>query len=286
MKRRSFIGYSLLLLASCSASRYHSLEKLSFAITDAESPEELQMYENFRVALADILGISVEFFPVENFVATVPAMISGQVDLAWAGPSEYLVLQARANAVPLVTLHRPDYRTLLIVNKDSDIQSLEDCKGKTIDMYRIGSTANYIGGLKILLDAGLKPQSDFTIVTPGTHTMKDLKSGKIDILARASHRYPTILRKEGETESDYRIIAEGNLLPSDIFVVSPQIEEKLIAMIQSRMLDGQDRLIQAIVSVDALAAKFEDAFFAAADDADYDMIREVYQAIDEDESLF
>ncbi|MEM9542056.1 MAG: PhnD/SsuA/transferrin family substrate-binding protein [Cyanobacteria bacterium P01_E01_bin.42] len=286
MKRRSFIGYSLLFLASCSANNHHSGETLGLSIADAESPEEFEQYEKFRMELAEILDIPVDFFPVDNFIATVPAMISGQVDLVWSGPSEYLIFKERANAIPLVTVQRPDYYSLLIVPKDSDIQSLEDCKGKTIDMYRIGSTANYIGGIKILLDAGLQPKSDLTIVTPGKHTLQELKSGKIDILARASHRYSTILRKEEEKESDYRILAKGNLLPGDIFMASPQIEKKLIEKIQSRMLDRQERLLQAITLVEALSTKFKNAFFKPVDEGEYDMIREVYQAMGEDQNLY
>ncbi|MEM9542053.1 MAG: PhnD/SsuA/transferrin family substrate-binding protein [Cyanobacteria bacterium P01_E01_bin.42] len=285
MRRRSLLGYSLLFLAGCSATRTHSQKKLSFSVTDAESIEELEEYEKFRTALNEILEIPVEFFPVDNFFATAPAMLSGQVDLAWSGPSEYLVLKARANSIPIVTLQRPQYHALLIVSKDSDIQSLEDCRGKTIDMYRIGSTANYIGGLKILLDGGLQYQSDFTIVTTGKHSFQGLKSGEFDVLARASHRYQTMLQKEGEKESDYRIIAEGELLPSDIFVASPQTDEKMIKKIQARILDRQDKLIEAIVSVDTLASKFKDAFFTAAKDSDYDMMRDVYQAIGQDEYL-
>ncbi|MGK7923745.1 MAG: phosphate/phosphite/phosphonate ABC transporter substrate-binding protein [Spirulina sp.] len=286
MKRRSFIGYSLLFLTSCSLTSQSYKKKLSFAVTDAEGMEELERYEKFRATLEEVLDIPIEFFPVENFVDTTPAMISGQVDLAWAGPTEYLLLKARANAVPIVTVQRPNFHSVLVVLNDSNIQSLEDVKGKTIDMYKLGSAANYIGAIKILLDAGLNPQSDFTIATPGKHTLQGLKNGTSDILARATHRYKTILQKEGEKESDYRILAEGDLLPGDIFVVSKNLDDKLIKQIQSRMLKHQDQLIQSIVSVEALSSKFKDTYFTAANDTDYDMMREVYHATGQDEYLF
>jgi phosphonate transport system substrate-binding protein len=286
MKRRSFLGYSLLFLASCSATGHQSTKKLSFAVTDAAGIEELQEYEKFRAALEEVLDIPIEFFPVENIVATAPAMVAGDIDIAWAGPSEYLLLRSRAKAIPLVTIQRPTFHSVIVVRHDSEMQTLADLQGKTIDMSRPGSTSSYIGPLKMLLDTGLNPKSDFKIVTPAKHTLQGLKKGEVDALARPFHRYQTILQKEGENESDYRILAKGDKLPGDILMASAQLNDELVEKLKSRMLKHQDQLIEAIVAVEALASKFKNTSFTAANDADYNMMREVYQAIGQDEYLY
>ncbi|MGK7923746.1 MAG: phosphate/phosphite/phosphonate ABC transporter substrate-binding protein [Spirulina sp.] len=295
MKRRFLFGYSLLFLASCStASRSdretspktegkaiaNLPETLYFAVTDVKGREELEAnYEPFRQALTEILERKIEFFPVENYIAATPAMEAGKVNIVWAGPSEYLVLRGRARAIPLVALQRPTFHSVIIIRNDSPIQSLKDLQGKTIDLKQVGSTSAYLGGLKILLDAGLNPKSDFTIALPDKHSLQGLKKGEVDGVARAFHRYKQILKKEGERESDYRILARGPMLPGDVFAANRQLDPQAIAAIQSRMLAHQERLMQAILSVEDLASKFKDAFFAIANDADYDPIREIYDAI-------
>lgn len=286
MKRRSFLGYFLLFLASCSATGHQSTKKLRFAVTDAVGIEELQEYEKFRATLEEVFGIPIEFFPVENIVATVPPMVAGDIDIVWAGPSEYLLLRSRAKAIPLVTIQRPTFHSVIIVRHDSELQTLADLQGKTIDMHRVGSTGSYTGPLKMLLNVGLSPKSDFKIVTPARHTLQGLKKGEVDALARPFHRYQTILQKEGENESNYRILAKGEKLPGDLLMASAQLNDELVEKLKFRTFKHQDKLIQSIVSVEALASKFKNTSFAIANDADYDIMRDVYQAIGQDEYLY
>ncbi|MEA5471752.1 phosphate/phosphite/phosphonate ABC transporter substrate-binding protein [Spirulina sp. 06S082] len=294
MKRRSFFCYSALFLGSCSSSVRSSTggaentqgkkadlpTTLHFAVTDAEGIEELQKdYEPFREALAEVLATKVEFFPVDSFVAATPAMLTGKIDLAWAGPSEYLLLQARAKVIPVVSLNRPDFHAVIAVRGDRGIKSLADLKGKTVDMYKIGSTSTHISGTKILIDEGLEPQGYFKTVMSGNHSLQSLKNGEVDAVVRAAHRYKAIIQAENLSEKDYPIIATSSLLPGDIFVASSQLGETVVAAMRSRMLENQERLLQGILASPGLASKFKDSSLIPVNIADYEAIREVYRAI-------
>jgi phosphonate transport system substrate-binding protein len=261
-------------------------QELSLAVTDTAGIEELQQdYEPFRAALATALGITVNFFPVDNYIAAAPAMLSGQIDLAFAGPSEYLVLKARAKAVPLLALTRPNFKAVIVVRADSKIQSLQDLKGKKIDMHTPGSTSAHLGAVKLLMDAGLDPKKDFTIVMSGKHSLHNLISGEVDATARASHRYEQILQKEKLSPDQFRVIATGENLPNDVFVVSSLLQPAVVKALHDRMLQNQDVLVQAIVSVPDLAEKFSGATLTTANDSDYEMIRQVYKAIGQEELI-
>ncbi|NES72414.1 MAG: PhnD/SsuA/transferrin family substrate-binding protein [Okeania sp. SIO2D1] len=307
MKRRNFLWYSLLFITSCSAIKTQSKSsvslpaKLNFAITDAIGLEQLEKeYEAFRVALEEVLETSVEFFPVENFFMTASALQSGQVDLAWAGPSEYVTIHARTNAAPLVSLVRTDYLTIMVARADSGIKSLTDLKGKTVDIWKNGSTAGHLGAFKLLMDAGLDPQEDIEILIPERNkvgtlqngkvftedaTFKTLNSGEADVWCRSAHRYQPALDYEGASADDYPIIAKGPTLPGDIFVLSSQLDPNIVKEIQSLMFANKDKLIKAIHSVESLASSFKYAEFTIAQNSDYDMIREVYKAIGQDDFL-
>ncbi len=296
MLRRHFLWYLLLFASGCTAatnnqpSNNNSLlkekDKLLFAVSDVLSLEELQRdYEPFRTALEEVLETKIEFFPIERFLEVISALQLGLVDLVLAGPSEYVIVKARTNAMPIVALTRHNYFASIIVRQDSDITSLADLKGKTIELGRIGSTGSYLGQIKMMIDAGLNPRSDLKIVNSEEYHIKALKNGEVDAWGRTLHRYESSLQQEDVSESDYLVLAKGKPLPNDVFIASSKLEPMLVDEIRGRMLENQDRLLQAILSVPGFTSKFKDATLAPAKDSDYDMIREVYKAMGEDDFL-
>ncbi|MGK7903656.1 MAG: PhnD/SsuA/transferrin family substrate-binding protein [Hormoscilla sp.] len=290
IKRRNLIYYSLLFVAGCTVttnnpnfrredSAVQMPEKLRFAVTDVKGLDKLQQdYEPFRATLEEVLATKIEFFGVDNYFEAASALQVAKLDIAWAGPSEYVVIRARTNAVPLVTISRAGYYTIIAVARDSGIKSLADLKGKTVDMWKLGSNGAHIGTVKLLVDAGLDPQLDFKTVLSGNDSIEGLKNGEIDAWGRPVHKYKPALKQAGASESDYPLIAQGPLLPGDILVVSSHLDPDLVAEIRTRILSNQEKLLASIVSVKALA-KFKNAKMIAAQDSDYDMIREVYQAM-------
>lgn len=294
MKRRNFVTGSLLFVSGCSVAtqtrstqpRVTMPEKLRFAVTDAKGLQELQRdYEAFRVTLGAVLETEVEFFPVENLIAAAPAMLAGEIDLAWAGPSEYVVLRARAQAVPIVTLQRQNYRTVIAVYAGSGIQSLADLKGKTLDVWQLGTAASHLGAVKMLIDAGVNPLEVKIIEPDDGGSLVSLKTGKIDAASRALSRYLATLKEEGLSAKDYPVLAQGPLLPGDVFAVSSQISPPVVDLIRSRMLERREKLMQAIWSGKELAQRFEGGTLSAANDTDYNMIREVYRVIGQSEVI-
>ncbi|PPT11208.1 Phosphonate ABC transporter phosphate-binding periplasmic component [Geitlerinema sp. FC II] len=290
MKRRNILFYSLLFLSgyvvACESSgeqqTTYSTSKpdiLRFAVTDVTGLERLQQeYGTFQEALVDVLEIEVELFPVENFVAAAPAMLSNQLDLAFAGPSEYLVLNARAKAVPVVAVTRPTYYSVVVVRHDSNIKSLTDLKGKNVAMRTPGSTAGHIYASKFLLDAGLDPVSDITVRMLGDEGLDALVNGDVDAWVTSNNIYPRLVREAGLSERDVPILVEGEPLPSDVFVANVNLAPEFLSEMRDRMLEHQDRLLNALLA-SPVNEKYSESEFVAASDADYDELREIYQAI-------
>ncbi|MBW4644182.1 MAG: PhnD/SsuA/transferrin family substrate-binding protein [Goleter apudmare HA4340-LM2] len=292
MKRRNFLSSSLLFVAGCSAvtgtrsspSQVNIPNKLRFSVTDAKGIKELQRdYEPFRAALEKILETKIEFFPVENILATVPAMLSGQVDLTWAGPSEYVVLHARAQAKPVVRLNRLKYHTVIVVSAKSPIKSLNDLQGKTLDVWRMGGAAGHLGAIELLLDAGVQPSEVKTIALDKS-SLQPLKNGAVDAQSMSLVEYKNRLKVDKFSESEFLLLAQGPPLPGDVFAVSSQLEPQVTTAIGSRMLKQQDQLMQAILSVEALT-KFQGTTMTTAIDEDFDMIRKAYRAIGQEKVI-
>lgn len=288
MKRRHLLGYSLLFLAGCSASKVREVsksnvsgkrpERLRLAVTDVQGLEDLEAdYGPFRNVLEEVLELPIEFFPVENFVAAAPALLAGNVDLVFAGPSEYLILQARADAQPVIAVTRPDYYTVIAVKTDSNINALEDLKGKTLGMRAEGSTAAHIGAMKLLLDADLSPNKDFRTAAVGNDTLSALLNDDIDAWSSSNSRHTRVLQEAG-VDDQVRIIAKGERLPNDVFVVRKTLDPQFIKDIQQRMKDNQNQLLKAMASTVA-NAKYQESTFIPASDDQYEELRQVYRAI-------
>ena len=145
-------------------------------------------------------------------------------------------------------------------------------------MWEIGATGGHLSPIKILLDAGLNPQSDFKISMLGKKGLQALKTDQVDALAIGVNRYKDLLKTDGLSTKNFRIIATGQPLPSDLFVASSNLPNTLVEKIRNRLVENQDKLIEAIL-VGKDNDKYQGAKLVPANDSDYNMIREVYKAI-------
>lgn len=299
MNRRNFIWSSLLFLASCTATTNNprknsnnfeqiELEKIRLAITDVKGLEQLERdYDSFRLVLEEALATKIEFFPVENYIEAASALQLGLVELVFAGPSEYVVINARTNAVPVIALTRPRYRSTIAVRGDSGITSLAQLKGKTMAITNIGSTASHLGTTKLLIDAGLDPQTDIKFLiledsTNGKKGLEALQKGDADAWGAAIYRYEKYRQERGLSEEELPALATGELLPSDVFVASSKLAPKTVEKIRDRFLKHKEQIMQGIWVADD---KFRGGDLVPANDSDYDLIRQVYRAIGQDDFL-
>ncbi|NJL02021.1 MAG: PhnD/SsuA/transferrin family substrate-binding protein [Spirulinaceae cyanobacterium RM2_2_10] len=299
MKSRNLLVLPLLLMTACSPTAGDSAsstgtgepiascpEQLRFAVTDILGEERLQEeFGAFQVALGEVLGVPIELFPVSSQVAATPALMFDRIDIALAGPSEYVLMNAQAEAVPLVGLTRPDYYTVIVGVTGTEMTSIEDLRGKTIGIREEGSTAGHLGVLKMLKDAGMELNEDFTIEVIGDDSgLAKLQEGRVDAWAGGLPHYKQVLSAQELNESDFVIIAEGEQLPNDVFVVNPSLDEACVEEMRSRIVEQEQKLIEAILAAPA-NQKYAESEIVPANDQDYELIREGYKAIGQEDYL-
>ncbi len=293
LKRRSLIKLSLIFLASCSTvsqspnfpsgeTEQNSKTALKLAVTDIQGLDELKRdYEAFRVALETALDRKVEFYPVQSYTEGASALQLGKVDLVFIGPSEYVLIRARTSAIPVIAITRPNYHSVIAVSASSSIKTLADIKGKKIAMSQVGSTSGHLGPTEMLIKAGLDPKRDYQVEMLGRESsLSALKAGEVEVWGGPLIGYQRFLRQEGLSEADFPLLEKGPPLPNDVFVVKSNTNPQLIKLLRDRMITHQKDLITALSSVPA-NEKFQESTFVAVEDSDYNMIREVYQAIGE-----
>ncbi|MDB9518666.1 PhnD/SsuA/transferrin family substrate-binding protein [Roseofilum reptotaenium CS-1145] len=297
MKLQRLLVLPLLFLISCGSQEIESTnsnreaiaacpERLTLAVTDIFGEEELKKdFGEFQTVLGEALGISIDLFPMNDRVTAVPALLFERIDLALAGPSEYVLLKANADAIPLVGITRPDYYTVIATNANSGIENLQQLKGKTVGIREEGSTASHLGALKMLADMGLKPNQDFNVEIIGSDRgLVVLKEGKLDAWSDGNHHYQRALEKYNLQASEFIRISQGKPLPNDLIVANPSLDAECIAELQAQIVENERKLIDAIV-VSPANKKYAQSQMVPAKDEDYDLIREGYKAIGEEELL-
>ncbi|MBP0029367.1 PhnD/SsuA/transferrin family substrate-binding protein [Roseofilum sp. Guam] len=297
MKLQRLLVLPLLFLISCGSQEIESTnsnreaiaacpERLTLAVTDIFGEEELKKdFGEFQTVLGEALGISIDLFPMNDRVTAVPALLFERIDLALAGPSEYVLLKANADAIPLVGITRPGYYTVIATNANSGIENLQQLKGKTVGIREEGSTASHLGALKMLADMGLKPNQDFNVEIIGSDRgLVVLKEGKLDAWSDGNHHYQRALEKYNLQASEFIRISQGKPLPNDLIVANPSLDAECIAELQAQIVENERKLIDAIV-VSPANKKYAQSQMVPAKDEDYDLIREGYKAIGEEELL-
>ncbi|MEB3229753.1 MAG: phosphate/phosphite/phosphonate ABC transporter substrate-binding protein [Leptolyngbyaceae bacterium] len=287
MKRRSLLqsaalfvaGFAIAACTNSEATSNRTPDTIKFAVTDVQGLEELQRdYEPFRNALTEALGKEIEFFPVADRTAAAVALQSDQVDVVLTGPAEYVVIRAKTNAVPFVALTRLNYRSVIAVQPDSGISEISELVGKKIAMSDLGSTSGQLGPTKILVDGGINPETDVEILLLGDTDLQAFKNGETDAWGGSALDYERFLEAEGLKESDFPLIEVGPALPNDVFVASSSLAPEFVEEIKQAMVENQEELVNAIISVDA-NQKYTGSEIIEVQDSDYDSIREAYQAI-------
>jgi len=290
MKRRYFLESSLILIAGCTAATSNANsrsfnsdirsqpEKLRFTVTGLEDLEQLQRnYDPLRTALEEVLEQKIEFAPFESYIAAAAALQVDQVDLVLTGPSEYVVMRARTNAVPVIGITRPHYRSVICVSANSKITLLAQLKGKKIAMWEVGSTSGHLGPTQLLIDAGLNPHSDLEILMLGSEGLPALKKGEIDAWGGTARRYQNFLQNQKLSKNSLPLIAQGPLLPNDLFVVNSKFAPECVKKISERMVKNREKLLQSLFPAES--GKYKGSDLVPVNDSDYNMIRAVYTAI-------
>lgn len=293
MKRRQFIGYSSLFLTGCSVSTVQSQSsesrqrptQLRFAVTDLSGLDALSdAYEPFRAALENVIGLPITFYPVPNYSAAAPALLSNDLELAFAGPSEYLWLRARAQAEPLVAISRKDYYSVAMVRADSEVKTLADLQGKTVAMRTEGSTAGHIFPMKLLIDAGLDPEEDFRVKMLDRDAFDALRRSEVDAWIDSYDRYATYVEQAGLADKEIVMIAQGEPLPGDVLVANPSLGAKFIEEVRSQLLSQKETLLNALAASEA-TAKYRESDMLRASDIDYDGMRDIYRDIGQESAI-
>ncbi|SER25802.1 phosphonate transport system substrate-binding protein [Gracilibacillus ureilyticus] len=287
----SVIGLAL-LLAGCGNDANASggenengwPEKIRYGVLPGEEDSELsRAHELFVKDMSEELGIEVELFQGEDYNAVIEAMRSKKLELASFGPFSYIIAQERSNAVPIavraISEEDATYNSWIVVPDESDVQSLEELEGKSILFADPASTSGHLFPRGIFIEElGItndEVESYFSSVSfSGSHdnSILAIAAGDADAAGVCSTCVERAVKGGLVSESDFRIIAESDPIPSSPISYRGDLPEDLVEAIKEFIYnyDNEEFFEQA---------GDKDSRYIPVDESNYEIIRKTAESL-------
>ena len=257
---------------------------LRLAVTDLTGLEELQReFGAFVDGFEAESGMEMEFYPVADRAAAAAALDSDGVDMVFTGPAEYVVMAERTDAEPVVSINRPGYRSCVYTTADSSAQSLEDLAGEKVAMSDVGSTSGHLGPSQMFVEAGIEMPGGVEVLTVGDAVHAALERGDVAAVGVGCHDYEEAMEAEDDP-SGFRVIAEGDLLPPDVIIARPELDDDTVEAVRDTFEENWEDVLLPAMLEGKDNQKYDGATLEAVPaDSDYDPVREMYRAVGVDD---
>jgi len=218
--------------------------------------------------LSKELGRPVSLKLSPNMGAAIKEVADKNVTLAYLTPVAYLKAHKKGNAkivVKTVTKGKASFQLMIVVKKDSPIKTVADLKGKTFafgDKRALLQRAAVVG-------AGIKMEdfSEYKFI------------GHYDNIARAVSNgdFDAGILKDTKAfkweEKGLRILAASPDLPPYNITANGDVSDELLAQLKKAFLALDPKNPEHLKVIKAVAKKYTG--FAATNDAEYDVVREL-----------
>jgi len=263
------------------------LKVLKMGLIPADDADErIRNYEPIKEYLSEKLGVPVEIQVTSDYTAAVEAMRAKHIDMAWFGPFSYVIAANVAGAEAIVngvkaSTGSATYKSVIIANVDSGIETLDDLKGKSFAFVDPASTSGNLIPRKLLIENEIDPDNDFsTSYFAGTHNAVQyaIANGKVDAGATGDNVHQRMV-EAGEIDPEVNIVIyESEPIPGSPIVVRGDLSEKLKKEIQQALLDMDEQTIHQVDGWGGISS------YQAVSDSDYDVIRETAKILGMDVS--
>ncbi|MGJ0429719.1 phosphate/phosphite/phosphonate ABC transporter substrate-binding protein [Methylobacter sp.] len=274
-----FLTILLFFSAWAHAANEAIKPELTMGFVPSRSVHEIQLTSK---KLADYLsektGYKIKAITLSDYAGVAVAMKSRQVDFAFVGPLNYLVINQHVPVHPITAAVRngkKGYYGLVITSADSGIERLEDLKGKSFIFGDRLSASASLYPRAAMLKAGVNPEQDLKSLTLSSQTaiVMSVLKGKADAGAiyDDARTNPEVLRYAENILDKTRIIYRSELIPADPQIVRDALHpEQKAALTKALLAMSEDPKakgwLKELYGIDALVS-------ASADE--YDSLRQV-----------
>lgn len=199
------------------------------------------MYGPIAEYLEKETGEKVSIVVPKDFPDFKKAAGDGRMDIAFSNPLLYVEIKDKVDIDPLALSSEVKsgtrLRGIILVRKDSGINSIRDLKGKKFSFMAKGSPAGYLFQLKLLHKAGFDIQKDITVLPfEGRHEkiIMSVYNRKADA---GGCREDELEKVKGKIDvSQLRIVGYTEYFPNWLFFSTPSLKPATAAKVKKALL--------------------------------------------------
>lgn len=284
---RGFLALAVLVLAACGSAPASSEPAVKQTVVMGFVPSQTtSVVQTNADLIAQYLskktGYTVESHVLTSYAAVTEGMTSNQVDIGWVGPLDYVIAHKKNGAEAVTKSVRngvPGYKAFIIANKNSNIHSIQDLKGKKFAFGDPLSTSSNLVPRYAMKQAGINPDSDVKAVNISNQSQIAINvcQGVVD----AGAIYDDARKNSGVDTScpgvmdKTQIIYTSDLIPGDPQMIRHTLNSGQKKKLRDAMIAmGSDPQMKAplksLYTIDALVP---------ASDGDYKFVRDLVQSV-------
>jgi len=272
---------------SASGDKYIP-EKLTVQFVPSQNADTLEAKAKpLEKLLGEELGIPIEVSVSTDYNTIIEAMDSKQVDVGFLPPTAYVLAKEKGAAEVILQAQRfgvedetgaptdklvDFYKSMIIVKKDSDIQKIEDLKGKKMGYQNVTSSAGYVWPAGKMIEEGLDPLSDVEPVTLKGHDQAVIAvlNGDVDAAAIFQDARNIVLNDYPSVFEDTRVLTFTEPVPNDTISVRSDMDSEWVEKIQEAFIAiGEDEEGRAIIK-----EIYSHEGYVKSEDKIFDIVRE------------
>ncbi|WP_232311153.1 ABC transporter substrate-binding protein [Robertmurraya korlensis] len=218
------------VLIGCAKETQQPMETIRMASWSKPIVEQSNLYVAKEKGLFEKENLTFEYIPGAGGGDAVKNILAGNADIAFANLEAVLLAAEKGEKLKIIYNIYPENVFNLVSLKESNIESIEDLKGKNVGVYSLAS-GTYQNLQVLLHHAGIK-EEDISITATGVLNFAPLMEGQVAATA-ATDTGLYDAKQKGLGEVDIIEVKDVLNTPSDVFVVTEKVyNEKKDALIR------------------------------------------------------
>lgn len=213
---------------------------------DEANPNSGIVFEDFRVALEEYLGIPVVGIEGTTHLVGIEAMRAGNLEIMWGSPFVYLLAGQALDVERLAVTENPQAinKTVFITSRD-DIATLADLAGKSFAFINPSSASGFLYPMYHLMnefnlekDEILAGSFFSTVAHSGSQdaSIMGVVHGDFDAAAVGNLNLQSLINSGMINADDIRIIDDTEIIPFPGYIASRRLPNELIVRIREFMI--------------------------------------------------
>jgi len=288
LSRLVLAGLMMLGAAPVLAAGDHDPDTIKVALLpDENAATVIQDNKPLKAYLERTLGKEIELIVTTDYSSMIEAMRFGRIDVAYFGPASYTIAKDKMKGGDLdiepfaarLKDGATTYQSVLIANVDAGISSIEEMKGKGLQVGfgDQASTSSHFAPKYTMMKLDVVNGRDYKQNFLGAHdaVAKNVERGNAQVGGLSRPILERLLAKGTIDKTKIKVLGYSNPLPQYPWVMRKDLTEELSNKIKTAFYS----LKKGTEDGDKVLKPFKADGFAKITDADYDIIRDIRKSV-------